>query len=727
MRLRTLLSVTILVLVSSATGQTNASEEWQVTGLGGAGGMYTPTISPYDPNLMFLSCDMSGSYRSVDSGRSWHLIHYMQMRSSLQCRPAFAKDCVFWAEDNILKYTRDKGLTWTEVPIEGMKPTGTVRAIAVVDGAPIVIAVGTSEGVWTGAMRADGKAEGKWIAMTQGTCGGIAVAGKDLFAAVTSGEGKGAHILRWKAGAIKAAETLAVPEAGGGAFTSLAAGDAGGNAPVCLYATVDKAGILKSSDLGKTWSVVHKWQGQRDILVPMGQADVAYAAQEGGHEVWRTSDGGKTWKSIFHMTGDAKNVDVAWTQTFLRWDYSISHLGLGIDPKNPDVVMMTSEGDFYRSNDGGKSWFQCQNAPVGVLEGDSGFRFRSIGVEVTSLWGYYFDPNDPNRHYIAYTDVGFARSVDRGATWISAVKGCPWSNTFYEIAFDPYVKGRIYAACSSRHDIPHWTHLDANRGQKGGVCVSDDYGATWKVLGAGLPQLPCTSIAIDPRSPKGKLTLYTTLYEGGLYKSTDGGATWQKKSAGLGNPGNLHAIRVRVHPKSGNLYCMITAFRKELEFAVPGGLWVSKDGGETWKDLTASHKFPRPTDFAVLPDDEATIYINASTIPGATIGGIYKTTDGGRQWKRLLTDADFAKWCPPDYFEGSTVNLHPDDPNIVYVGTESHGLWYTTDAGKTWRVYESFPFGSPQNVAFDPADHKTMMVTAFGGGAWKGRYLLEKK
>jgi len=732
-RTHILAAIALLTICLFASGQTAPQGAWQVTGIGGAGGMYTPTISPYDPNLMFLSCDMSGSYRSADGGKSWQLIHYKQLRQSLRCRPAFTKDMIFWAEEGTLKYSKDKGVTWTAVEFQGGAPwKDTITNIAALDAKMVL--VGAETGVWSVDTVGEGKGGAKYKELAKGKCAGLALVGITFFAAVPAKGGQGARVLvstvadegylriTWKS-------EIPMPQAGENAITALAGGCVKGKelspANACLYVTVENVGILKSADAGKTWDIVAKWQEQRDILVPQGQTEVAYASQENKHEVWRTDDGGKTWKGIFHLTGDSKNVDVAWDQTYLHWDYSISHLGIGIDPNDPNVVMMTSEGDFYRSNDGGKKWFQCQNEPVGVKSGDRGFRYKSIGVEVTSLWGYYFDPNDPNRQYIAYTDIGFTRSVDKGATWISAVKGCPWSNTFYELAFDPYVKGRIYAACSQRHDIPHWTHLDANKGQKGGVCVSDDYATTWSVLGKGLPELPCTSIAVDPKSPKNKLTLYTTLYEGGVYKSTDGGATWVKKSKGLGNPGNLHAIRIRIHPKSGNLYCMITAFRKGETFPGVGGLWMSKDGGENWTDLTAKHKFPRPTDFAIDPGDEKTIYINASTISGASVGGIYKTVDGGKEWKRLLSDEDFGKWCAPSYYEGSTVNLNPDDPKIVYVGTESHGLWYSTDAGKTWKVYESFPFGSPQNVAFDPANHKKVVVTSFGGGAWRGAALPE--
>ena len=725
MRRNVLAVMTVLLLASFGVTQRAAGDTWQVTGLGGAGGMYTPTVSPFDSNLMFLSCDMSGSYVSVDGGKSWRLIHYQQLRGSRMSRPAFLdKDTVYWADEASLRVSKDKGQTWKPVSPNFPWKNG-VTHIAVEPGNPAFIYVGTDEGLWSGTIGRNGETVAGWTAIAPGGCGGLINVGRFTYAAVPAAGGKKYQLLRLS-GRNRARTEMAVPQAGENPILAIAAGAQGTVGPAAsttLYVIAQGVGTLRSADGGRSWSLSQPWQQQRDLLMPPQQNLVAYAAREGGHEVWRTADSGKTWQSIFHMTGNEKNVQVAWTQTFLHWDYSISHLGIGIDPRNPDVVMMTSEGDFYRSNNGGREWFQCQNDPVGVKSGDPGFRFKSTGLEVTTLWGYYFDPNNPNRQYICYTDVGFARSVDKGATWISAVQGCPWSNTFYEIAFDPYVKGRIFAACSSRHDIPHWTHLDANRGQQGGVCLSDDYGATWKVLGTGLPKLPCTSIVVDPKSPRDRLTLYAAFYEGGIYRSTDGGKTWEKKSNGLGNPGNLHCSRIRIHPTSGNVYGLITGFRRNMEFPVPGGLWVSGDKGETWRDLTSSWRVPRPTDFAVHPKDENTIYVAASTIPGREIGGIYKTTDGGKTWTRLIDDQEFAKWCPPSYIETSTINMHPDDPNLLYAGSDGHGLWYTRDAGRTWKPFESFPFSSPQNVAFEPADHKAMIVTTFGAGAWRGPYL----
>src|SRR5205085_2275642 len=136
-----------------------------------------------------------------------------------------------------------------------------------------------------------------------------------------------------------------------------------------------------------------------------------------------------------------------------------------------------------------------------------GRRSRSIGLEVTSSWQFDFDPHDPARAYICYTDIGFARSVDRGETWSHATRGIPWANTVYQTAFDPAVAGLLYAACSNQHDIPHWTSIEGPR-DEGGVCVSRDWGATWAPIGTGLPNAPATSIVLDPRSPPTARTLH---------------------------------------------------------------------------------------------------------------------------------------------------------------------------------------------------------------------------
>src|SRR5580692_12073936 len=46
-------------------------DRWRLVGPGGGGAQYNPSISPLDPNIVLLSCDMGGAYISVDGGTSW--------------------------------------------------------------------------------------------------------------------------------------------------------------------------------------------------------------------------------------------------------------------------------------------------------------------------------------------------------------------------------------------------------------------------------------------------------------------------------------------------------------------------------------------------------------------------------------------------------------------------------------------------------------------------------
>ena len=690
--------------------------DWQVLGIGGGGGMFTPAASPYDPDLMLMSCDMSGSYCSPDGGKHWEMIHWSQLHSSLSCRPLFTPDAIYWVCGPELRVSRDKAKTWSPV-VAGKAPwTGAVTRIA---ASRTSLFVGTDSGLWRSP---DG---GKtWAECHKGRCYAVLALGTKVHASVD---------LKYFTSADDGAtwQPASVPLFDGHGFQAITGGSAGGRTR--LFGVVFKVGILKSDDEGKTWMLADPFRDCNDILMATNQTEVAYAVQEGQRGergIWRTRDGGKTWGNCFRMGGPNPNVERSWVQTEIHWGYYITPLGAGINPADPKVAMVTTQGDIYITRDGGDSWQQAMNTPAGTQPDDGRPRFASNGLEVTSCWGYLFDPFERDRRYIAYTDIGFARSVDADKTWVWSAKGCPWSNTYYNVVFDPAIKGKLYAATSNRHDIPHWTHTDANRpGHAGGVCVSEDSAATWRVLGTGQPKLPCTCLCLDPKTTlrlrsgqaPAPLTFYATFYEGGVYKSTDNGQTWVKKSSGLGNPGNLHAYMVKVHPKTGDVFCSITAHRVGArDFPVPGGIWKSADGGENWTDVTSGLKLHWPGGFALHPDDPNTIYLTAGTIPGGPEGGVYKTTDGGKTWARVIGDKEFAASAPPGYVHCFFINLHPDNPDQLYAGTAGHGLWFSPDAGKTWKRFDRIPFGACQNVTFDPEDRTAMYVTTFGGGVWKG-------
>lgn len=109
---------------SEGSASSQRTQRWESIGLSGGGAMYTPGISPIDPNLMMLNCDMSCAFLSHDGGLTWRMIHHSQLRANIRCRPGFhPKDVniIFAAGgDGRLHVSRDEGKTWKKIGnIEG--------------------------------------------------------------------------------------------------------------------------------------------------------------------------------------------------------------------------------------------------------------------------------------------------------------------------------------------------------------------------------------------------------------------------------------------------------------------------------------------------------------------------------------------------------------------------------------------------------------------------------
>ncbi len=68
---------------SIAAQEGPASPAWEPVGFSGGGATFSPAISPADPDLMMLNCDMSAAYISEDGGHNWRMIHHDQLRSDI--------------------------------------------------------------------------------------------------------------------------------------------------------------------------------------------------------------------------------------------------------------------------------------------------------------------------------------------------------------------------------------------------------------------------------------------------------------------------------------------------------------------------------------------------------------------------------------------------------------------------------------------------------------------
>ena len=723
---------------------------WQPVGLSGGGGMFSPAISPAEGDLMMLNCDMGAAYISDDGGRNWRMINHAQLKSDTRCRPGFhpsAPEVIYASSRGELRISRDRGHTFSPL---GDLDQPLYGEIAVNPADPEVLLVGSRGG----GCRLSRDA-GATFSKCKGPAGEViafhfdgTARGRIMFAATDQGI--------WRSddgGQTWAKKTRGLPS---DSIQGFAGGSDAAADLVMLYCTVPsenhrgtfQGGIYRSRDRGETWQPAmgqgintqtekaDQWAygsvaQYKQLLTTDAKPLTVYATNTstGFHPphhdtIYRSDDGGKTWRDTYFEDPRFDRYNIApnyvTASTGQCYKGGGTPFGVAICNTDPERVILL-RGQVHVTHDGGDSWFNGHTYPASGEEAKPGCAWVCNGLVVTTTWHYYVDPFQPNRHYIAYTDVGMARSLDAGETWIwwDPKSWAPWRNTCYEIALDPRSPGKMWGAFSNVHDIPNDNIISERHGhdRPGGVCISRDFGASWKHEAQGIPLKPVTSIVLDPKSPAAARTLYAGVFGEGVYKSTDDGNTWTLKKNGLGHAENMRVSRVALHA-DGTLFAMICAkrpaYRKPL-MAEGVGLYRSTDGAQTWQKVNQTQPFLYPKDFTVHPDDSNLILMGTCDSSWEDrSGGLWRTEDGGRRWDRIGREG---RQTFGGYF-------HPKNKGWIYMtlteGAPGAGLWLSRDNGQTWQPFDDLPFSNIQRVVFDPSNEAQIHVTTFGGSVWRG-------
>jgi photosystem II stability/assembly factor-like uncharacterized protein len=347
--------------------------------------------------------------------------------------------------------------------------------------------------------------------------------------------------------------------------------------------------------------------------------------------VWKSVDGGLTWKPVFD-------------------DEPVASIGaIAVYQKNPSIVWVgTGESaprnsvsvgrGVYRSLDAGKTW-----ALMGLEKSE---RISSILI----------DPDNPDVVYVGALGAAWGDSAERGV-FKTTDGGKTWKKILYvnektgvaDMAMDPSNPNKIIA---TMWQYRRWPWFFESGGPGSGIYVTPDAGANWTKLTPkdGLPagDLGRCGVAFAPGGPDVAYALVEAK-KSVLLRSADGGDTWQV----VNNTENIdnrpfYYSRIWVNPKNENLVYMLAT-----------QLQVSEDGGRTFRPLTGFQQ--AHSDFHALwvaPDGERLVVGND--------GGIVVSPNGGRNW-RFVANLPIGQYYHVDYDMQYPYNL--------YGGLQDNGSW----------------------------------------------------
>ncbi len=716
---------------------------WRSAGIGGGGALYAPAFSPFRSGELSVACDMSAQYRTLDGGASWTMTPFTRMQVSRNTGPVqhTSSSSVLYAVDSredMLRPVRSTngGLSWQPLPSDptggeawslAADPTTTTRLL-VADYRRLFYS-GNSGGSFA-------------LKYTAQSGGGLHVGGA-FFAAphVFVGTNEGL-LVSGDGGATFTRSTLPGIPAGEG-IVSLSGAVSGGR--IRLFAVTQAAGGIYGGMLGDDfygyrgvytldWGAtgwVRRTTGIAAGAYPFyvatarGNPSIAYlggGSSDGVPVLYRTTNGGLTWQSVFAPVNNA-NVRTGWSGWGgdRSWGYGELVFGLAVHPRNPLRAAFTDYGFVHLTDDGGATWRQAYVRPAHENPAGSptprGRAYAGSGLENTSSWSVAW--SDANTMWVGCSDIRAVRSGDGGATWSFGYSGHPF-NSGYQTVVHP-ATGVLYMAAASVHDLYESTHLTDSRidGGTGEVLFSADRGQRWQQLGS--IGRCVVGVALDPRDPKRLYAAVAHSAAGGIYACADvtagPAAVWSRLPAPPRTEG--HASGITVLP-DGTLVATYSGRRagSPLGFTPSSGVFVSADGGRTWEDRSHPNMRYWTRDLTVDPLDpqQQTWYAGVFSGwggPANDLGGLYRTVDRGRTWTRLWANS---------HVSGCTVD--PRSRGTLYVTTEHDGLWYTPGALAAQPVFSAvagYPFRHPGRVFFNPYRPGEIWVTSFGGGLFVGQ------
>ena len=455
--------------------------------------------------------------------------------------------------------------------------------------------------------------------------------------------------------------------------------------PMPKSAKTDNRGIFRTEDGGKTWKKVYASDNDLGVVDMCADPDnpatiyaSVYKAETGSgtsqvpatSEIIRSTDGGVTWAPL-----ESKGLP----------EKGRGRLGLSVAPKTGGKRLYAIvEQGFFRSDDGGANWYQSTKDP------------RILGSPYFSR--IFADTQNPDVLYVAQTSM--YRSTDGGKTF-EAFTGAPSGDDFHVAWIDP-------------HNPAHMIF-----GVDQGAIVTVDAGKTWSSW-YNQPTGQFYHVSTDSQFP---YRVY--------------GAQQDSGTAGVLSRSDYGEILLQDWYSVGGFeYAFIAPDPAHPNFIFSTGWYGSVVRLDTSTGQIAT-MFERGQKYRAAgmpplvfsPQDPTTLYLGMQMV--------LKTTDGGRSWQEISPDLTGYVEKPEAEEKSGTermpppaltaLALSPVQPGVIWAGTTNRLVHLTRNGGASWQNVTPPGLEEPMEILYvEPGHHDaaTAYLTVGGTRESTGPYVL---
>jgi photosystem II stability/assembly factor-like uncharacterized protein len=379
-------------------------------------------------------------------------------------------------------------------------------------------------------------------------------------------------------------------------------------------------GVFRSSDEGDSWADVSgnhfRKEGQISygncIAVHPSNPDIAIC---GGVDLHLTKNGGKTWKKVSH-----------WDVKRGKTDYAhADHHAVVMPLAKPARIYSANDGGMDISEDTGTTWKNRSkglaatmfydmdvaqsdgrnfgggaqdNGTLVTANGSADDYFEKLGGD--GGWIVY-DPHDATRVYASMYNMQIYRFRNGRVKDVSPPAREADSIWMCYITMDPAKPTTVYTG-SSR------------------IWRTTNDGAKWEPISSVLDGSPITAIEVAESDSR---RIYVGTENGGFFRSIDGGQTWSPNLSSSVLPG-YQITRLETNAKTGAdlLFATVANFGRSH-------VYRSQDGGLTWADIDRG-QLPNVPHHAILilPKEPKTLFVGNDV-------GVFVSKDGGDTWANM--------------------------------------------------------------------------------------------